>query len=408
MNTGIVILGFVLPLLLCAGSVRAEGYSLWVEHSATKVLRDAVPGEAPRTAADLCAARRECESFQIALRAKSEPVTNIGVQASELKQVGGKGIIPAERVALNLVEYVALVSPPIPYPDPLPPIRKFDLKPGETQPIWVTVKVPENCAPGDYVGEVVIKAAGPPRRTARRVPIKLHVWDFALPITPRCATAFGISMDYVARVHGVTGDAAKTTELHTKYYEMLLDHKISCYFIPVDLKSPDAKPYLEDPRMTSYTIPYLENDDQLRELVQYLAKNDWFRKGYFYSIDEPVNRDSYDRMSAIARRLRSIEPRYRLVVPFYRGPDFAEGKTIWDYALGEVNIWCANEHYFDLEKRTRAFMQLRRNMGDDVWWYVCCGPGSPYSNFFVEMPAMAHRMLFWHQKREKVDGLLYW
>ncbi len=24
------------------------------------------------------------------------------------------------------------------------------------------------------------------------------------------------------------------------------------------------------------------------------------------------------------------------------------------------------------------------------------------------MPAMAHRMLFWHQKRENVDGLLYW
>ena len=24
------------------------------------------------------------------------------------------------------------------------------------------------------------------------------------------------------------------------------------------------------------------------------------------------------------------------------------------------------------------------------------------------MPAMAHRMLFWHQKRDNVDGLLYW
>ena len=53
-------------------------------------------------------------------------------------------------------------------------------------------------------------------------------------------------------------------------------------------------------------------------------------------------------------------------------------------------------------------MQLRRNMGDDVWWYVCCGPGQPYTNFFVDLPGMAHRMLFWHQKRESVDGLLYW
>jgi len=125
-------------------------------------------------------------------------------------------------------------------------------------------------------------------------------------------------------------------------------------------------------------------------------------------LDEPVNKDAYDRLGAIAQRLRSIEPNYRLVAPYFRGPDFDEGKTIYDYAIGQLNIWCPNEHYFDLEKRTRPFLRVRKNAGDDIWWYVCCGPGSPYSNFFVEMPAMAHRMLFWHQKRENVDGLLYW
>ena len=47
-------------------------------------------------------------------------------------------------------------------------------------------------------------------------------------------------------------------------------------------------------------------------------------------------------------------------------------------------------------------------LGDRLWWYVCCGPGEPYNNFFVTMPALSHRVLFWQQKREKIEGLLYW
>lgn len=391
-------------LLAIEGTGRTEGYSLWVEHSAAKVLRDAQSPEKPPKSAELFAARGEWESFQIVLRAE-EAISNVSAEASALQKTDGKVLIPAGNVCFNLVEYVPIMDPPVPYPDPLPPLRKFDLQPGETQPIWVTVKVDSTCPPGDYEGTIKITADGV---SSRKVPVRLHVWNFRLPVTPRCVTAFGITMESVARTHGVTGDAAKTLELHKKYYELLLDYKISPYSIPVHLKSAEAKAYLEDPRMTSYMIPYPEDDAELRDLVGYLIENGWFKKGYFYPLDEPVNKDAYDRLAAIAERLRSIEPNYRLVSPFFRGPDFAEGKTLWDFALGQVNIWCPNEHYFDLEKRTRPFLKARRNAGDDVWWYVCCGPGSPYSNFFVEMPAMAHRMLFWHQKRENVDGLLYW
>jgi len=400
MSAGIPItLLLVAGLLLAAGEVHSA--DVWIEHSAVKVLRDAVPTE--RKSADLCAARREWESFQIALKSE-KPIADVHVEASALKQVGGKGVIPAKDVALSLVAYVPIKDPPVPYPDPLPPIREFDLKPNEAQPIWVTVKVPADCAAGDYEGTIKVSGDG----LAKKVPVCLHVWSFALPVTPRCVTAFGVSMEYVARAHGVTGDTAKTLDLSKKYYEILLQHRISPYHMPVDLTSPEAKAYLEDPRMTSYMIPYLDNDAKQKALFDHLITNDWFKKGYFYPIDEPVNKDSYDRMAAIAKRLRSIEPRYRLVVPFFRGPDFDESKTIWDLAMGQVNIWCPNEHYLDLQARTRDFLKMRRNAGDDVWWYVCCGPYEPYANFFVEYPAMRHRMLFWHQKREDVDGLLYW
>ena len=396
---------FLSTITLLAATTDRTGYDIWVEHPAVKVLRDASKPEKALTSAQLFAARREWESFQLVFRAESDAVRNIRVEASDLKSARGRGTIAADRISMSLVAYVPIKDPPVPYPDPLPPLRPFDFKPGETQPVWVTVKVPEDSPPGDYAGELTIKADG---CADRKVPLRLHVWDFTLPETPRCVTAFGIVMDPVARTHGVTGDGAKTLDLHKKYYDFLLEHKISPYNIPVDLKSPDARAYLEDLRMTSYVIPYLDDDAKLRDLMQYLIENNWFRKGYFYPLDEPVFKDAYDRLAAIAQRLRSIEPNYRLVSPFFRGPEFAADKTIYDFAVGQINVWCPNEHYFDLGKRTRPFLRSRKNAGEDIWWYVCCGPGSPYTNFFVEMPAMAHRMLFWHQKREGVDGLLYW
>lgn len=396
---------FILILFVFMGvySNAENEYMLWVEPSAKKILQNAQPSSKPSTSADIYAARNEWESFQICLRT-NKPVKNVQVEVSDLKQIKGKGIIPARNIWTGIVSYVPIMNPPIPYPDPLPPFRAFDLEPGKTQPIWVTIKVPELTPAGDYKGNIKVTSAN----SAHNIPIKLHVWDFTLPKTPRCVTAFGITMESVARTHGVAGNAEKTLELHKKYYEMLLDHKISPYHIPVDLMSPEAKAYLEDLRMTSYIIPYIEDDAKLKSLVQYLIENNWFTKGYFYPLDEPVNKDAYDRLKQITDRLRSIEPRYRIVAPFFRGPDFAEGKTIWDFAIGQINIWCPNEHYFDLEPKTRPMMKARKNAGEDVWWYVCCGPGDPYSNFFIQQEAMKHRMLFWHQKREGVDGLLYW
>ena len=73
-----------------------------------------------------------------------------------------------------------------------------------------------------------------------------------------------------------------------------------------------------------------------------------------------------------------------------------------------VNIWCPNTPHFDADATVRPSMTARHVLGDRLWWYVCCGPGEPYNNFFVTMPALSHRVLFWQQKRETIEGLLYW
>jgi hypothetical protein len=389
----------VCALLLAVARPRAaEGLQAWFVPSATKVLRDAKP--VPNAQEwELAAARNEVEACQLVLRC-DQLIPGVSVVASELRRAGG-GILKAQ---LYKVEYVPNIVGETPYPDPLPPLKGLDLEPGLAQPVWISVRVGKAAKPGLYSGKLTVAAAG----NRKAFPLRVRVWDFALPERPASDTAFGIDGHAIARQHHVEADTAHIRQLYAKYYEALLDHRISAYQIPVDLLSPEAANFLQDPRLTSFCIPYPGADGELKKLAAHLVKQGWFSKGYFYPIDEPVKKDAYDELARIAERLRKLAPAYHWVVPFFCRPDWDKNLTAFDLMTGRVNIWCPNLNYFDLEPLTRPYLAERRSLGEKVWWYVCCGPGAPYSNFFVEMPAMAHRMLFWQQKRENVDGLLYW
>jgi hypothetical protein len=50
-----------------------------------------------------------------------------------------------------------------------------------------------------------------------------------------------------------------------------------------------------------------------------------------------------------------------------------------------------------------------RATGKQVWWYICCGPGHPFCNMFVEFPAIEGRLLMGAQTAKyRPDGFLYY
>ncbi|WP_165231051.1 DUF4091 domain-containing protein [Aquisphaera insulae] len=389
-------------LVLYASTAKADGpapVSAWFAPSALKVLRDAKPA-AGSESWSLSAARNEAEACQLVLSA-DHPVPGVRVHVSRFRKGDGtEGPVPT----LFKVEYVPNVVGKTPYPDPLPPLGPLDLKPGEAQPVWISVRVPTNARPGDYAAEAVVEAGS----VRKSLAVKLHVWGFALPETPTTDTAFGIDPGSIARQHGVAPGSSAAKALYARYYESLLDHRISAYAIPEDLFSEGAEAYLRDPRMTSFQIPYPADDRELQALVARLKRLGCYGKGFFYPIDEPVKKTAYDEVERISHRLQSLAPGYRWVVPFFTAPDWSKDVSAFQLMEGRVNLWCPNSHYFDTEPLTRPTMARRRAQGERVWWYVCCGPGEPYNNFFVQMKAMSHRVLFWQQKREGVQGLLYW
>jgi hypothetical protein len=396
----ISLLSLAAMLAMFSSRAHAEEISAYFAPSAAKILRDAQAGGAPQSW-DLAAARNETEACQLVL-ASEKAVSNVAVSVSALESESGQGRLQPE---LFKVEYVPIKKEKIPYPDPLPPLAgSIELAPSQTQPVWISVRVPKDAAPGVYRGTVSVKAG----EWSRELPLSLKVWDFTLPDTPSSATAFGNGPEMVAERHGVKPGSPEALALAKKYYEFLLERRVSPMFIPIDLMSKEAETYLNDPRMTSYVIPYKQDDAEMKALTERLLAGGWFSKGYFYVVDEPVNKAAYDQFVAVTDRLRRIEPRYRIVAPFYTNPNFGNNLKAADLMLGRLNVWCPHLDYLGAEPGFEKFLQSRMNAGESIWWYVCNNPREPYNNLQIDQNSMAHRTLLWQQKRQGLQGLLYW
>ena len=385
-------------LCLSGGAAMASRcYAVWPELSSRKVFRETKPPERVARTLSISAARNEYEGGQIVVTAGKEGLTEVEVSCIPLEGPGGRRIVPA----LHRVAYIFLPAYGRDYPDPLAPLTKFNVEPDQSQPVWLSVYVPADAEPGIYHGTMTVS----PRDAApSRMAVSLRVYSFAIPQTPNTRTAFGLDYGHIAQKHGVEVGSDADKRLRRAYYEMLLSHRISAYWLPVDLMSDEAGQFLGDPRMTSHVIPYKDDAKQMKALVSHLRKGGWLAKGFFYPCDEPVNEEQYKLIKEQAKKVHSISRGLKVISPFFRNPEFSK-QSVYELLDGTLDIWCAVSAFFD---QTQAEMRKKQRQGQEGWWYVCCGPGKPYANFFVDFKALEHRMLFWQQKKYNIQGLLYW
>lgn len=362
-------------------------------------MRRAQPPDPLPRSVRMYAARNEYESAQVVIRAESRRLDEVKVAVSDL--IGPRGRkISSRDIALHRVAYIHLPALNADFPDPLPPITPFSVEPDADQPVWMTVYVPKGTPKGEYRGQLTVSISG---QEDRRVPIVLTVWGFTLPDTPASRTAFGISGGFIAAAHGLDTKSREYQELLPQYYLALLEHRISAYDPPVPLDSSEVGYYLDDSRVTGFIIPYSDDVARMRKDVERCRSNGWLDKAYFYPLDEPFTAEAYATLKQRADRIHSIDRSLQVVSPYFRGPDFETDQTIYEHFDGSLDIWCPNLGFYDAKA-----MRAKQAKGEEVWWYVCCGPGQPYPNFFVNYDGVDHRILMWMQKLYDVQGLLYW
>lgn len=397
--------------------------ALWACSGTYKVMRGTRPPKDKLKAVNLSAASNEFEPFQLVLR-PARRLANVKVTPHTL--LGPKGAkIEAWNVKVRNVEYVHVVEPTSSdvragmYPDPLPEHTPFSASQGENSPVWITVYVPPRTPAGDYRGTIDVTADGLKKLV---VPVVVHVWNFGLPTVSALRTAYGCGFDGPAYYHG-----AKTLEQNRRLVELYnLDfwrHRVapcapySFYDVRASLDGGQVRVDFADfdvaiqkffPLFNSYNLPHFGMGDTagvpmgdqyetlkvdyMRIVAEHLANKGQLAKGYNYIMDEPTE-EQYDKVIAEAKLNRLADQRIKVLLT-----EQVEPKLI-----GSVDIWVPVLQNYD-EKAAKK----RQAEGDEVWWYVCCGPHHPYPNNFIDYPAIDHRILHWMAWRVGLNGILYW
>ena len=155
--------------------------AVWTCNPMVKVFQDEpLPGRANLTDARIEACRNEYEPIQLCITSYDYqgPIT---VELSPLVHSSGQQTITS--LDSRFVGYVPLhqesevthfrgMELPAMFPDPLILDDQVTLEPRQTQPVWITVKVPKDALPGDYQGDITVVTAG--GRVSTQLNVKVH------------------------------------------------------------------------------------------------------------------------------------------------------------------------------------------------------------------------------------------
>ncbi|MBE3097466.1 MAG: DUF4091 domain-containing protein [Planctomycetes bacterium] len=394
------------------------------------------------------AARNEAEAAQLVVRAYEKPLRGLTVKAGTLAGPGGAAIA-AGNVEILKVRYVSVTHPTDSsgcvglWPDPLPPIAgPINVDADRNQPLWVRVRVPKDAKAGTYEGRIRLAAEG----YAADVPLRVEVYDFALPDRMTCQTAFGFSPGNVWRYQKLEKPEDRRAVLE-KYLAGLSAHHISPYDpAPLDNfkvtwpkkkgGTPDEEkglvPALDwaawDAAMTRAIDQYhfstfmlhvpgmgggsfharfepeflgykeaapeykIALTNYLRAVQEHLREKGWLRYAYVYWFDEPDKKDYAFVMNGF-KKLKEAAPDLRRMLT----------EQVEAELVGGPNLWCPVTPNYN-----PARADERRKAGDHFWWYVCCGPKAPYATLFIDHPATELRVWLWQTWQRGIEGILIW
>ena len=235
--------GQIHHVLSAAGSAPPPDQPLqvWEVNPLVKIFPDTPPqAQAREVVVEL--AQNEYEPFQLALRGRfGSAFPQVEATVSPLKNSAGVALPPvkAERVGYVPIDHPSgYYTTDVPdwcrkiphggaltdgwageWPDPLLPPGSFDIATNQTQPVWFTVRSPRDAAPGEYRGEITVRAEGNKLVT---LPLTVKVLPFALPDKTRLQVLF----DFRSGPGGWYGPDGKLTGEREKWLRFMAEHRL--------------------------------------------------------------------------------------------------------------------------------------------------------------------------------------
>jgi hypothetical protein len=323
----------IITATLALGTVpaAARASTVWTALASEKIRADAQARPGAQSAA-IAAAKNEFEAFQVVV---TGPASNVSASASDLSGPGSIGGVKLYREALlDIAQPSAADGSLGKIPDGLVPdvdeivgekrnAFPFDVPAGESRAIWVEVHVPQDAKAGAYTGSVTIHSAD----GDQAVPVKLTVWDFALPSTSSLKSAFTMSWA-VEKAHGSpAGD--DLARLHQRYGQLALDHRISLDTVWDDgngdwghidqfygpLFDGQAATQLKGAKLTSVKSGAdLTSVDQHKDWASHFQQHGWFDQLFQYTCDEPPITCQWSDITKRAAVAKQADPNFRTLV----------------------------------------------------------------------------------------------
>lgn len=453
MRKAIILLSaLVLILIYGCNSSRIEDYVTFASvDPLEKVMKESTFFAASESAAE--AGIGEYPAFQFALRA-SVPLNKVRIKIEAPRN--GKVALPLERK--GLVKYVhvsRLDTDPARdrisslsgfYPDPIADLETFDLRPEETQPVWLTFRVPPGTAAGEYSGHVKMigRIAGKRIKIIRNIRVTVYPVDLS-------STSLKVTNWFFDNKLSLCNNGEPVEPFSEKYWELIkmLANTMSSYRQNVAWIDPlrlvncrktsdgwtfdfddfnrmarllistgsisqlegthlavresnwESRFVMRMPVTRDSVVKMAVTDSLVKEfymsfipaLKQDLTVNGWDQSYIQHIADEPItaNAESYKTISAF---IKNCWPGVRIVEACHSHD-----------LTGFVDIWVPQ---LDLIDKDYDFYKSRQDSSEEVWFYTCLAPKGEYANRFIELPLIKTRLLHWINYRYGITGYLHW
>jgi hypothetical protein len=464
-----LIFAILVSILLAPGArgVDAPATSHWFVDSLTKVFPEDAALKNQLVKADFLGARNSHVSVQWVLRTRQR-VADASVEVTGFQGSGGNSITAQVRA----VGYVVVSSntyktpsseiihpAPALFPDVL--LEKFPitLEPDKTQAIWITLSIPSEAKPGEYRGQLVLKAGGAERA---RNPFTLRVASATVPTqqTLKVTNWFYLSDRQLRGTYGVQqlteewwtllGNLGRVMAEHRQnmistpltgfYFSKLaligahvsgdgLEYDFTNFDRWVDTfqkagligsiegshvlrreDDPDAPASLkvdvyviEDGKAALKELPA---DDPRAEaglrpmlvaLRRHLEEKGWMGIYYQHILDEVGEKEmpAYQKYAAIVHE----------AMPGIRTMDAVDARRNLDIYEKSCDVWVPVLASFD-DLVPRLHQHVKN--GGEVWFYTCLFPTGKYANRFIDFALVKTRLLQWFNFRYDLTGFLHW
>ena len=355
----------------------------------------------------ILAVRGETECTQLVILAHQKDITGVRISVSEL--AGDSDVIPAEAVVTKPVGFVRteILAATNPYPrefdylgwwpDPLLESFPFDVKKGDSQPVWIEVHVPRAIPAGIYRGTIRIACEDGAERT---LGLAVEVADVLLPETWHFKNVLSWHEHWAKEFYQEQWNDA----FQEKFFQFLLDRRINVLSIYGN------EPYATPDNLIRFARrgQNLLIAAQIHPEARVIQSNAGSLRRRLDAVIPPIREAGFlDRCIVYGWDERSPEwhdeIRYgaQMLLKDYGGLPLMMAGVDATYGTdsslsGLPNIiYCPTMPNYDPELAARAHAN-----GNQVWWYETW--------WIIEDPLIRGRLIPWQTYKVDADGFLFW